>query len=143
MSLFARNPRRLLALVMIPACLALSACGGEEETPSTQVVVPEETAAPVAALELTKPPAGEVAEVAGYVTMADERQVRMIIEDGTEQVFLVAPNMAEQVGVSHIASNAGLRALGFLVTYEFRDDRYYILGSQEIGPPFPYPEGGQ
>ena len=99
MSLFARNPRRLLALVMIPACLALSACGGEEETPSTQVVVPEETAAPVAALELTKPPAGEVAEVAGYVTMADERQVRMIIEDGTEQVFLVAPNMAS-IGIA-------------------------------------------
>ena len=141
-----RTPRRRLALLLVPACLALCACGGGDEQPDTPVVVPaEETAPPEAATgALTQPPPGESAQVAGYLTLASEQQVRLLTEDGQEQSFLVDPANAEALGVGHMASHAGA-GVGFLLTYEYRDDRYYLIDASEIAPPFPYPgtEGGE
>ena len=79
------QPRRLLALVIIPASLALAACGGEaEEQPDTQVVVPTVTASP--------PPAeGEQFEtVEGYMLYADNERVELLTQEGVRTYF-VAP----------------------------------------------------
>jgi hypothetical protein len=129
-----------MALVMIPACLAFAACGGEEE-PDTQVVVPEATTPAPEAATLTQPAAGETAQIAGYLTLASNQQVRLLTENGQEQSFLVDPDNAEMLGIEHMASHANA-GIGFLLTYEYRDDRYYVLGASEIAPPFPYPGTG-
>ena len=126
------QPRRLLALVIIPASLALAACGGEaEEQPDTQVVVPTVTASP--------PPAeGEQFEtVEGYMLYADNERVELLTQEGVRTYF-VPPEHFQEIGVDHLASHAGLTDLAFGVAYERRDGKRWIRGAQEISPTFPY-----
>lgn len=132
-----RNPRRQLALLLIPACLGLAACGGDDEAePDTQVAVPTQEATPVVTAE------GQHPTIAGYLVSVDNERARLLTEDGRERSFFIAPEEYEQIGVDHLASHAGFTELGFLLTYEKRGKRNYLLGAQEIAPPFAFPSEG-
>lgn len=140
MSFSSRDPRRQLALLLVPAVLGVAACGGDAEAePDTQVAVPTQTAAPEASATLAP---DEFPKVAGYLVYVDNERIRLLTEDGRERSFFIAPEEFEQVGVPHLASHAGLTELGFLVTYEQRGKRNYLLGAHEIAPPFAFPDTG-
>jgi hypothetical protein len=118
--------------MIVPACLALAACGGEaEEEPETQVVVPTVTAS-------AQPADGEQLEVVeGYMLYADNERVEVLTQEGVRTYF-VAPEHFQEIGVEHLASHAGLVDLAFSVAYEHRDGKRWIRGAQEISPTFPY-----
>jgi hypothetical protein len=133
------DPRRLLVLLLIPACIGLAACGGGEESPpDTQVIVPTETPSP----DPASSQGDSLPTMPGYLISADNEKVMLLTETGEEQRFDIASEDFQNVGVPHLASHAGLTELGFLVTYEERDGRLYIKAAQEIDPPFPFPAGG-
>ena len=125
------DPRRRLALLLVPACIGIAACGGGNSPPDTQVVIPTET-----------PVAEGLATMPGYLVSADNEKVVLLTQTGGRQRFWIAPEDFDAVGVPHLASHAGFTELGFLVTYEQRGKRLYIKGAQEIAPPFPLPSEG-
>ena len=73
--------------------------------------------------------------VIGLLTSADDKQVTLAMPDGSTRVFLVRPEDAPRLGISHLASHAGLTDIGFEVAYETVDGKEYILGAQETAPP--------
>jgi hypothetical protein len=125
---------------MIGACLAFAACGGEDEAeqPDTQVAVPTQEATPVP----TGAAEGQYPSMPGYLLSVDNERARLLTEDGRTRSFWIAPEEFEQIGVPHLASHAGFTELGFLLTYEKRGKRNYLLSAQEIAPPFPFPSEG-
>jgi len=135
-SLRLNEPRRRLALLMIPACLALPACGGGSEAPpDTKVVVPTETATPEAAAT------SQFETVEGYMLSADIERVVLLTQEGIRTYF-VQPGRGEQIGIDHLASHAGLTDIAFLVEFERLNRKRWIRNAREIAPPFPYVDPG-
>ena len=118
--------RRLLALALVPLCIGFAACGGNDEAPETQVIVPEATAAPATTDPNT---------VDGYLMSATPQHIVMRTQEGDE-MFRIKPRDVEALGIGHLASHAGVPSIGFRIYLQEIDGERFVKGAEEIPPPF-------
>ena len=125
-SLRSNRSRRLLALALVPLCIGFAACGGNDEAPETQVIVPEATAAPATT---------DRNIVDGYLVSATPQHVVVRTQDG-DVTYRIKPRDAEALGIGHLASHAGAGDIGFRIHLKEIDGERFVKGAEEIPPPF-------
>jgi len=80
-------------------------------------------------------PAASGSTIVGLLKSADDKQVVIILPNGSTRIFLVRPQDLPQLGIEHLASHAGLTDIGFRITYVIIDAKDYILRARETAPP--------
>ena len=114
-------------LLVVGLALALGACGGGDETTTSdpEVIVPEETAVPYEGYE----------SVDGFLETAHRGAVVLVQPNGKRVVFRVREQNLPTIGLEHLASHAGYSDIGFRVYYEPKGKRKFIIGAEEIPAP--------
>jgi hypothetical protein len=121
--------KRLLALALVAACAGFAACGDDEAPPDTEVIVPEQTAAPESS-DATALPSAD-----GILVRVTQRRIALRTIEG-DAVFFVAAADRPALGIEHMQSHMGVPSIGFRIYYERRGEKYFARAAEEIPAPF-------